>query len=165
MLVCPGSMVSGFTTPPFGDRSRGGLQFDPPHDQTNKMTEHPAKTQISLGICPDWSESSLGAVILLVLSRCGSFLLWYSLEIVSLFSFMSILSTYYMIERHFHPRLMYWFLDVSGWCPALFVPYLYVPPTPIALLQHLKTEFVFVGFICGFTSLSTLFRSCQLLLS
>ena len=32
---------------------------EPPHDKTNKMTVHLAKTQISLGICPVWSESSL----------------------------------------------------------------------------------------------------------
>ena len=32
-----------------------------PHDKTNKMTVHPAKTQISLGIRPVWSESSLSA--------------------------------------------------------------------------------------------------------
>ena len=32
---------------------------EPPHNKTNKMTVHPAKTQISLGICPVWSESSL----------------------------------------------------------------------------------------------------------
>ena len=31
----------------------------PPHDKTNKMTECSAKTQISLGIGPVWSESSL----------------------------------------------------------------------------------------------------------
>ena len=31
------------------------------HDKTNKMTVHPAKTQISLGIRPVWSESSLCA--------------------------------------------------------------------------------------------------------
>ena len=28
---------------------------EPPHDKTNKMTVHPAKTQISLGIRPVWS--------------------------------------------------------------------------------------------------------------
>ena len=33
----------------------------PPHDKTNKMTVRPAKTQISLGIRPVWSESSLCA--------------------------------------------------------------------------------------------------------
>ena len=27
--------------------------FEPPRDKTNKMTVRPAKTQISLGICPD----------------------------------------------------------------------------------------------------------------
>ena len=32
---------------------------EPPHDKTNKMTVRPAKTQISLGVCPVWSESSL----------------------------------------------------------------------------------------------------------
>ena len=26
--------------------------FEPPHDKTNNVTEHPAKTQISLGIRP-----------------------------------------------------------------------------------------------------------------
>ena len=32
-----------------------------PHDKTNKMAVRPAKTQISLGIRPVWSESSLSA--------------------------------------------------------------------------------------------------------
>ena len=32
-------------------------QFEPPHDKTNKMTVHPAKTQISLGIAQ--SDQSL----------------------------------------------------------------------------------------------------------
>ena len=31
---------------------------EPRHDKTNKVTVHPAKTQISLGICPVWSEYS-----------------------------------------------------------------------------------------------------------
>ena len=31
----------------------------PRHDKTNTMSVRPAKTQISLGICPVWSESSL----------------------------------------------------------------------------------------------------------
>ena len=34
-------------------------KFEPPRDKTNKMTVCPAKTQISLGIRPVWSESSL----------------------------------------------------------------------------------------------------------
>ena len=33
--------------------------FEPPHDKTYKMGVCPAKTQISLDICPVWSESSL----------------------------------------------------------------------------------------------------------
>ena len=37
------------------------LIFEQPHDKTNKMTVCPAKTQISLGIRPVWSESSLCA--------------------------------------------------------------------------------------------------------
>ena len=32
---------------------------EPRYDKTNKMTVHPGKTQISLGIRPVWSESSL----------------------------------------------------------------------------------------------------------
>ena len=35
--------------------------FEPPHNTTNKITVRPAKTQISLGIHPVWSESSLPA--------------------------------------------------------------------------------------------------------
>ena len=35
--------------------------FELPRDKTNKMTVRPAKTQISLGIRPVWSESSLSA--------------------------------------------------------------------------------------------------------
>ena len=34
---------------------------EPPRDKTNKMTVRPAKTQISLGMRPVWSESSLSA--------------------------------------------------------------------------------------------------------
>ena len=33
--------------------------FEPRHEKTNKMSVRPAKTQISLGIRPVWSESSL----------------------------------------------------------------------------------------------------------
>ena len=33
--------------------------FEPPHDKTNNVVVRPAKTQISLGIRPVWSESSL----------------------------------------------------------------------------------------------------------
>ena len=36
-----------------------GVPYELRHDKTNKMTVCPAKTQISLGICPVWSESSL----------------------------------------------------------------------------------------------------------
>ena len=35
--------------------------FEPPHDKTNNVAVRPAKTQISLGIRPVWSESSLSA--------------------------------------------------------------------------------------------------------
>ena len=34
---------------------------EPPHDKTNNVAVRPAKTQISLGIRPVWSESSLYA--------------------------------------------------------------------------------------------------------
>ena len=36
-------------------------RHEPRHDKTNKMAVRPAKTQISLGIYPVWSESSLCA--------------------------------------------------------------------------------------------------------
>ena len=35
------------------------FRFEPPHDKTNKMNMRPAKTQISPGIRPVWSSSSL----------------------------------------------------------------------------------------------------------
>ena len=35
--------------------------YEPRHDKTNQMSVRPAKTQISLGIRPVWSESSLFA--------------------------------------------------------------------------------------------------------
>ena len=35
--------------------------YEPRHDKTNKTSVRPAKTQISLGIRPVWSESSLSA--------------------------------------------------------------------------------------------------------
>ena len=37
------------------------MAYEPQHDKTNKVTVHPAKTQMSLGIRPVWSESSLCA--------------------------------------------------------------------------------------------------------
>ena len=55
---------------------------EPRHDKTNKMSVRPAKTQISLGICPVWSgllhEESLGPYLpiehttktLIILGRC-----------------------------------------------------------------------------------------------
>ena len=36
-------------------------KYEPIHDKTNNVVVRPAKTQISLGICPVWSESSLSA--------------------------------------------------------------------------------------------------------
>ena len=35
------------------------VPYEPPQDKTNKVAVCPAKAQISLGICPVWSESSL----------------------------------------------------------------------------------------------------------
>ena len=40
---------------------RSSSSNEPRHDKTNKMSVRPAKTQISLGIRPVWSESSLCA--------------------------------------------------------------------------------------------------------
>ena len=38
---------------------KSAIWYEPPHDKTNKVAVRPAKTQISLGIRPVWSESSL----------------------------------------------------------------------------------------------------------
>ena len=42
-------------------RDLRATRFEPPHEKTNKMAVRPAKIQISLGIRPVWSESSLSA--------------------------------------------------------------------------------------------------------
>ena len=44
-----------------GEHSLPVSAYEPQHDKTNKVTVRPAKSQISLGICPVWSESSLCA--------------------------------------------------------------------------------------------------------
>ena len=57
-------MIYGITVPKiviWGCKSFCGRKFEPRHDKTNKMAVRPAKTQISLGIRPVWSESSLSA--------------------------------------------------------------------------------------------------------
>ena len=41
--------------------SQNEMTNEPPCDKTDKVRVRPAKTQISLGICPVWSESSLSA--------------------------------------------------------------------------------------------------------
>ena len=43
------------------DFYNSNLWHEPRHDKTNKMSVRPAKTQISLGMRPVWSESSLCA--------------------------------------------------------------------------------------------------------
>ena len=43
------------------NRSLGMFLSEPRHDKSNKMAVRPSKTQISLGIHPVWSESSLCA--------------------------------------------------------------------------------------------------------
>ena len=51
------SCCSSFSVP--GGSMTHSLLCEPVHDKTSKMTVRPAKTQISLGIRPVWSESSL----------------------------------------------------------------------------------------------------------
>ena len=51
-------------------------QFEQQHDKTNKITVRPAKTQISLGIRPVWSASSLYAQWVAKVSSCGQRRLW-----------------------------------------------------------------------------------------
>ena len=43
-------------------RVKSDYKSEPRHDKTNKMSVRPAKTQISLGICPVLSESSLALI-------------------------------------------------------------------------------------------------------
>ena len=59
IYLWPSSVLNTFVkrTPVQGRR----LICEPRHDKTNKVSVRPAKTQISLGIRPDWSESSMCA--------------------------------------------------------------------------------------------------------
>ena len=54
-------MVTWLTTLRIELASVLNSRFEPPRDKTSKMSERPAKTQISLGIRSVWSESSLYA--------------------------------------------------------------------------------------------------------
>ena len=64
---CIADFTSKYKTVPyryFARYSHSAIQwckYEPRHDKTNKMSVRPAKTQISLGIRPVWSESSLSA--------------------------------------------------------------------------------------------------------
>ena len=68
-FMCANSQGSGETAWAFPDYLCGMYNnlmsclicnlTEPQRDKTNKMSVHPAKTQISLDICPVWSESSL----------------------------------------------------------------------------------------------------------
>ena len=59
----------GFEPKPFACKAKfhgyiivfSSTVFEPPRVKTNKTTMRPAKTQISLGICPVWSEFLLCA--------------------------------------------------------------------------------------------------------
>ena len=51
---------NGTELPHVGNLQQSSL-IEPRHDKTNKVTVRQAKTQISLGIRPVWSESSLCA--------------------------------------------------------------------------------------------------------
>ena len=55
LIVLPCRITNSFEVPCLSPA------FEPRHDKTNKMSVRPAKTQISLGIRPVWSESSLCA--------------------------------------------------------------------------------------------------------
>ena len=61
-VILPGPIVhcskkiTGTKQPP-----NNAFLYEPPNDKTNKMNVRPAKTQISLGIRPVWSESSMCA--------------------------------------------------------------------------------------------------------
>ena len=52
---------SGYGCQVFTWLMESAKKYEPRHDKTNKVTVRPVKTQISLGIHPVWSESSLSA--------------------------------------------------------------------------------------------------------
>ena len=53
-MTFPGYLLSSFFISP-----KYEITNEPPRDKTNNVAVRPAKTQISLGIRPVWSESSL----------------------------------------------------------------------------------------------------------
>ena len=58
LLSNPGGTCCGVSSGVLEQKERCETD-EPRHDKTNKMTVHPVKTQISLGIRPVWSEPSL----------------------------------------------------------------------------------------------------------
>ena len=59
-LEVPGYTLS-FRIHVCSSEHHSNLPFEPRHDKTNKIAVRPTKTQLSLGIRPVWSESSLSA--------------------------------------------------------------------------------------------------------
>ena len=53
LVMLPKYLGKSWTSPSY--------TYESPRDKNNKVSVHPAKTQISLGICPVWSESLLCA--------------------------------------------------------------------------------------------------------
>ena len=72
--------------------------FEPRHDKTNKMSVRPAKTQISLGICPVWSESCPGSFAMKGTCNSNGIIFYFRIISVtciiisSIFEFLYILS-------------------------------------------------------------------------
>ena len=56
IVAFPGCLLSSFFISP-----KHEITSEPPRDKTNNVAVRPAKTQISLGISPVWSESSLSS--------------------------------------------------------------------------------------------------------
>ena len=72
-LLCSGTVTKvvymkvpvgtlGFLELTAANKSKWSETYEPQHDKTNNMSVRPAKTQISLGIRPVWSESLLSSL-------------------------------------------------------------------------------------------------------
>ena len=126
--------------------------IEPRHDKTNKMTVRPAKTQISLGIRPVWSESSLSAW-----SKLGSFAThWANSEDSDQTVQMS------RLIRVFAGRTL---ILLVLWCRCSIIPFFENNKLPLLWSPRLsRTQLILCGMhhliFCGFSYLQNTSTYC-----
>ena len=100
------------------------FENEPEHNKTNRMTVCPAKTQISLGICPVWSESLL-CTVWVAKDRLGGCPGWSEYSLCTLCAQVIMPPTSKKLRGHIglglsvHPSVTYGYghepLEIGSW--------------------------------------------------